>query len=115
MILIACESADAEPRVAGSPQTVKKMKALGLDVIVAAGASELSKIPDNNFEKVGARIGTPSDAVSADVVLEVRRPTAQRSRATDPALSSSPRWIPMAMKSLPPNWRVPASELLPWS
>jgi NAD(P) transhydrogenase subunit alpha len=74
-IFIARESVDGEPRVAGSPETVKKMKALGLDVIVEAGAGELSRIPDSEFEKFGARIGTAADAASADVVLKVRRPT----------------------------------------
>ena len=74
-IFIARESVEGEPRVAGSPETVKKMKALGLDVIVEAGAGELSRIPDGEFEKMGARIGTAGDAASADVVLKVRRPT----------------------------------------
>ena len=74
-IFIARESVEGEPRVAGSPDTVKKMKALGLDVIVEAGAGELSRIPDGEFEKMGARIGTAGDAASADVVLKVRRPT----------------------------------------
>jgi NAD(P) transhydrogenase subunit alpha len=76
IVFIARESVDGEPRVAGSPETVKKMKALGLDVIVEAGAGDLSRIPDGEFEKVGARIGAASDAASADVVLKVRRPAA---------------------------------------
>ena len=74
-IFIARETVEGEPRVAGSPETVKKMKASGLDVIVEAGAGELSRIPDSEFEKMGARIGTSADAASADVVLKVRRPT----------------------------------------
>jgi H+-translocating NAD(P) transhydrogenase subunit alpha len=74
-VFIATESVDGEPRVAGSPETVKKMKALGLDVIVESGAGTLSRIPDGEFEKMGARIGTAADAASADVVLKVRRPT----------------------------------------
>ena len=74
-IFVARESVEGEPRVAGSPETAKKMKALGLDVIVEAGAGDLSRIPDSEFEKVGARIGTAADAASADVVLKVRRPS----------------------------------------
>jgi NAD(P) transhydrogenase subunit alpha len=76
-IFIARESVDGEPRVAGSPETTKKMKTLGLDVIVEAGAGDLSRIPDSEFEKAGARIGAAGDAASADVVLKVRRPTAK--------------------------------------
>jgi NAD(P) transhydrogenase subunit alpha len=74
-IFIARESVDGEPRVAGSPETVKKMKALGLDVIVESGAGELSRIPDTEFEKMGARIGAAGEAATADVILKVRRPT----------------------------------------
>jgi len=37
----------------------------------------MSRIPDGEFEKAGARIGTAADAASADVVLKVRRPTAK--------------------------------------
>jgi NAD(P) transhydrogenase subunit alpha len=71
---------EGEPRVAASPDSVKKMKSLGLDVIVEAGAGALSRIPDGEFEKAGARIGGRADAASADVVLKVRRPTGEEIR-----------------------------------
>ena len=83
-IFIARETVDGEPRVAGSPETVKKMKALGLDVIVEAGAGDLSRIPNSEFEKPGARIGSTVDAASADVVLKVRRPTATELKGYKP-------------------------------
>ncbi|MCB1447722.1 MAG: Re/Si-specific NAD(P)(+) transhydrogenase subunit alpha [Rhizobiaceae bacterium] len=83
-VFIGRESVDGEPRVAGSPETVKKMKALGLDVVVETGAGELSRIPDAEFEKVGARIGASADAGSADVVLKVRRPTSAEIAACKP-------------------------------
>jgi NAD(P) transhydrogenase subunit alpha len=75
-VFIARE-AEGEPRVAASPDTVKRMKSFGLDVVVEAGAGLLSRIPDNEFEKVGARIGSRADAASADVVLRVRRPAGE--------------------------------------
>jgi NAD(P) transhydrogenase subunit alpha len=62
-----------EPRVAASPDTVKRLTALGLDVIVETGAGTRSRIPDEEF--AGAVIGKASDAAKADVVLKVRRPT----------------------------------------
>ena len=74
-VYISRESVGGEPRVAASPETVKKMKTLGLDVMVEAGAGELSRIPDGEYEKAGARIGAAADANAADVVLKVRRPT----------------------------------------
>jgi NAD(P) transhydrogenase subunit alpha len=73
-VYISRETVGGEPRVACSPETVKKMKALGLDVVVEAGAGALSRIPDGEYEKLGARIGSASDAKTADVVLKVRRP-----------------------------------------
>jgi NAD(P) transhydrogenase subunit alpha len=60
------------------------MKALGLDVVVEAGAGIPSRIPDDAFEKLGARIGAASDASSADVVLKVRRPTAAELKGYKP-------------------------------
>ena len=64
-----------EPRVAASPDTVKRLAALGFDVIVEAGAGTLSRIVDNEFSKAGASIGKAGDSAKADVVLKVRRPT----------------------------------------
>ncbi len=66
---------DAEPRVAAVPDTVKKFKALGADVVVEPGAGLQSGIPDAEFEAAGATIA--ADAVSgADIVIKVRRPEA---------------------------------------
>ena len=73
-VFVAKERSAGETRVAASPETVKKMSGLGLDVAVEAGAGAGSKLPDAEFEKAGARIGAASDAASADVVLKVRRP-----------------------------------------
>lgn len=64
-----------EPRVAASPDTVKRLAGLGFDVIVEAGAGTRSRIPDEEFAKTGAVIGRASDVAKADVVLKVRRPT----------------------------------------
>jgi NAD(P) transhydrogenase subunit alpha len=74
-IFVSRESDAAEGRVAGSAETVKKLKALGLDVLVEAGAGLKSRILDADYEAVGARIVGPDEAKSADVVLKVRRPT----------------------------------------
>jgi NAD(P) transhydrogenase subunit alpha len=75
LIAIARESEANEPRVAGTPETVKKLKALGAEVAVARGAGVASGILDADYEAAGA---TVSDNVSkdADVVLKVRRPGA---------------------------------------
>jgi NAD(P) transhydrogenase subunit alpha len=75
IVFIPLESFSGEGRVAASPESVKKLTSLGFDVVVEAGAGLLSRIPDGEFEKAGARIGSAADAASADVVLKVRRPS----------------------------------------
>lgn len=74
-VFIPRELDASEPRVAASPDTVKRLAALGFDVTVETGAGTRSRIPDEEFAKAGAAIGKTSDASRADVVLKVRRPT----------------------------------------
>jgi NAD(P) transhydrogenase subunit alpha len=76
LIAVARETDPGEPRVAGTPETVKKLKALGADLVVVRGAGAASGIPDAEFEAAGAKIAdeVPKDA---DIVLKVRRPTAE--------------------------------------
>jgi H+-translocating NAD(P) transhydrogenase subunit alpha len=71
--------AEPEPRVAATPETVKKMKSLGADVAIEAGAGIKSGILDSDYEAAGASLhANAAEAVSdADVVLKVRRPSAQ--------------------------------------
>jgi NAD(P) transhydrogenase subunit alpha len=74
-IAIPVEIDPAEPRVAATPDTVKKMKALGADIAIEPGAGVKSGILDADYTTAGASIA--ADAVTdADVVLKVRRPTA---------------------------------------
>jgi NAD(P) transhydrogenase subunit alpha len=74
-IAVARENDPAESRVAATPETVKKLKSLGADVVVAPGAGEKSGIPDAEFTAAGAAIAADA-AKDADVVLKVRRPDA---------------------------------------
>ncbi|MDK4738072.1 Re/Si-specific NAD(P)(+) transhydrogenase subunit alpha [Rhizobium sp. LEGMi198b] len=77
LVFVAKETVADETRVAASIETVKKMKSLGFDIVVEAGAGALSRIPDDEYEAIGARIGSARDAVRADVILKVRRPTSE--------------------------------------
>ena len=64
-----------EDRVAATPETVKKLQALGADVVIEPGAGVTSGIPDTDYIAAGATVS--DDAVKdADVVLRVRRPVA---------------------------------------
>ncbi len=75
-IAVPAEAVD-ETRVAATPETVKKFKALGADFVVQAGAGARSRILDDDYAAAGASIA--ADAAStvkdADVILKVRRPT----------------------------------------
>ena len=77
-IAVPAEIDAAEPRVAATPDTVKKLKALGAEIVVEAGAGVKSGILDADYEAAGASIGPTATSVvaGADVVLKVRRPTA---------------------------------------
>lgn len=75
IIFVAKEISPDEPRVAASPETVKKLVGLGLGVVVEAGAGLRSRIPDAEYEKAGATIGKATQAKAANAVLKVRRPT----------------------------------------
>ncbi len=79
-LFVPVERSDGETRVALSPDTAKKLAALGFDVFVESGAGEQSRIPDSQFEAAGARIGKAADGSDADVVLKVRRPTPKESK-----------------------------------
>ncbi|MHA6644285.1 Re/Si-specific NAD(P)(+) transhydrogenase subunit alpha [Mesorhizobium sp. A623] len=74
-VFIPREVDATETRVAASPDTVKRLAALGLTVIVETGAGTFSRITDDEYSKAGAVIGKASDVAKADVVLKVRRPT----------------------------------------
>src|SRR3954471_771278 len=72
-IAVAREIDASESRVAATPDTVKKMKALGAEVAVEPDAGTKSGIPDAEFAAAGAT-ATAGAVKDAAVVLKVRRP-----------------------------------------
>ncbi|NVJ99831.1 MAG: Re/Si-specific NAD(P)(+) transhydrogenase subunit alpha [Alphaproteobacteria bacterium] len=68
------ERRDAEKRVAASPETVKKLMALGFEVIIEAGAGDGASIPDKSYEEAGASIAKDLKAAvkDADVIFSVQ-------------------------------------------
>src|ERR1700730_9198980 len=74
-IAVAKEIDPSEPRVAASPDTVKKFKALGVDIAIEPGAGIKSGLPDSEFTAAGATVS--ADALKdADIVIKVKRPEA---------------------------------------
>jgi NAD(P) transhydrogenase subunit alpha len=78
-IAVPAETDGSETRVAATPETVKKLIALGASVAVQAGAGKASGLPDADYEAAGAQIlAHGADVMAeADIVLQVRRPKAQ--------------------------------------
>lgn len=78
-LAIPKERRDGESRVAASPETVKKLTALGLDIVIESGAGALSNFSDDDFKEAGATIASSAAEAlgSADVVFKVQRPDAE--------------------------------------
>jgi NAD(P) transhydrogenase subunit alpha len=74
-IAVAAEIDAGEPRVAATPETVKKMLVLGAEIAVEPGAGIKSGILDQDFIAAGASV-TPDAVGGADIILKVRRPQA---------------------------------------
>jgi H+-translocating NAD(P) transhydrogenase subunit alpha len=76
-----------EPRVAATPETVKKLVALGCTVKVQAGAGLASRFANDAYAAAGATLVDSAHAAvdGADVLLKVRRPTETEMKALKPA------------------------------
>jgi len=72
---IPSEAFAGEARVAATPDTAKKAIALGVEVLVEAGAGSGAGYPDEKYSEVGARIVDGSEAFFADIVFKVQSPS----------------------------------------
>jgi NAD(P) transhydrogenase subunit alpha len=70
------ETSSGETRVAATPESVKKLKGLGLDVTVETGAGEAVHVSDADYAAAGATIAPDARTAlaDADIVLKVRAP-----------------------------------------
>jgi NAD(P) transhydrogenase subunit alpha len=69
------ETFPLERRVAATPDSVKKLRDAGLEVVVERGAGHGSCFDDASYEKAGATIVDRAEALAADVVIAIRPPT----------------------------------------
>ncbi|MBU1385210.1 MAG: Re/Si-specific NAD(P)(+) transhydrogenase subunit alpha [Alphaproteobacteria bacterium] len=85
-IAVTRERRDGETRCAVTPETVKKLIALGATVTVEAGTGTGSSIPDADYIAAGAAVKPDIRTVlsGADILLKVRGPTAQETSALKP-------------------------------
>src|SRR4051794_17526720 len=75
-IAIPKERRPDEKRVAGSPDTVKRLVGQGHEVVVESGAGAGAAFPDEAYRTAGASIAPDAAAAvgGADIVLKVQRP-----------------------------------------
>ena len=76
VLAVTKERRAAETRVAVTPHAARKLIALGLEVVVEAGAGAAASFPDADYEAAGARVvASAAEALGgADLVLKVRGP-----------------------------------------
>ncbi|NBR31834.1 MAG: Re/Si-specific NAD(P)(+) transhydrogenase subunit alpha [Sphingomonadaceae bacterium] len=76
-IAVLKEQAPGENRVSATPETVKKLIALGAQVAVEAGAGAAAAIADADYAAAGATLGSRKDVVAkAEILLGVQGPEA---------------------------------------
>ena len=75
-IAILKERRPHETRVAATPETVKKLAALGAEVVIEAGAGTAAAYTDHAYEAVGATVVADAAAAcaAADIVFKIQRP-----------------------------------------
>jgi len=79
LIGVLKETFPGEQRAALVPASVKKLKALGLEIGVESGTGVAAGFPDAAYEEAGARIESDRSALlgAADILLRIRKPPAE--------------------------------------
>ncbi|WP_341019821.1 Re/Si-specific NAD(P)(+) transhydrogenase subunit alpha [Brevundimonas diminuta] len=87
-IAVTRERREGETRCAVTPETVKKLIALGATVSVEAGTGLGSSLPDADYAEAGASVKPDLSAAlaGADILLKVRGPTASEISALKPGV-----------------------------
>src|SRR5947207_232552 len=76
-IAILRERRPHETRVAATPETVKKLKELGVEeIVIEAGAGAAAAYTDNAYSEAGATIvpDAAAAAQAADIIFKIQRP-----------------------------------------
>ena len=75
LIGVPTETIVGETRVAATPETVKKLKALGHTLRLQSGAGVAASVTDEAYVAAGAEITDAAGALGSDLVLKVRSPS----------------------------------------
>jgi NAD(P) transhydrogenase subunit alpha len=76
-VAVVKETAPGERRVALIPETVAKLRAAGLDVLVESGAGDGAWLADGGYAEAGAVIVSRAEAWAADAIVMVGKPEPQ--------------------------------------
>jgi NAD(P) transhydrogenase subunit alpha len=90
-LAIPRERRDNERRVAATPDSVKRLKTLGLEIVVERGAGLAAAYPDQAYVDAGAALADSQAAAvgDADIVLRVARPLAASEGSDELAMMKS--------------------------
>ncbi len=83
-IAVLKETAAGETRVAATPETVKKIVALGHTITVQTGAGAAASYPDELYKTAGAELAADGAIGSSDLIVKVRRPNDSEIAAIKP-------------------------------
>src|SRR5919201_1660034 len=72
---VPLETAAGERRVALVPETIGRWVRQGHAVLVQRGAGAAAGFPDAQYEAAGAKLGDAAEALGAELVLKVQRPS----------------------------------------
>ena len=78
---IPTEIKEYESRVAATPETVKKMIALGCQIVVQKGAGERASLLDAAYQAAGAEMVSAKEVFKAEIILKVSAPEASEIKA----------------------------------
>jgi NAD(P) transhydrogenase subunit alpha len=78
VVAITKERQGGETRVAATPDSIRKLIAMGLKVRIESGAGDGASIPDAEYVAAGATIakGAAATIKDADLLFKVRAPDA---------------------------------------
>jgi NAD(P) transhydrogenase subunit alpha len=101
-IAVLKERRPNETRVAASPETVKKMVDMGVEVVIESGAGDASSFFDDAYKQAGASIAkdAKSAASGADIVIKVLRPMTAAEGEDELASLSSGQCLICSMSAL---------------
>ncbi len=90
-IAILKERRPHEARVAATPETVKKLKALGAEITIEAGAGVAAAYTDQAYLDAGANIvpDAASAAAASDIIFKIQRPMSAEEGVDELALLRS--------------------------